>query len=170
MCIRVGRHSPMVNLKNCFGFILVEDLPEAVMGCYKHLTKWQFKVGRSLQKSCTIIGIFSTQHFLCSSKWSSGPTRIQVCRSISGVSESVWQAKVKEWSRTECQGSRIMGAEEAEQDSGLKCNNAGKEPWLWSLTKSLHSTLRWWQLILSVNFAGSRLFLETSFLSMTGSL
>lgn len=163
-------NSPMVNLKNCSGFILVEDLPEAVMGCYKHLTKWQFKVGRGSQRSCAIIGIVSTQPFLCSSEWSSGPTGIQVLpiyfRCIRVCLTSKSQRMKQDWIPSQ----QDHGTEEAEQDAGWKCKEAGKEPWLWSLTKSLHSTLRWWQLILIVNFTGSRLFLETSFLSMIGSL
>lgn len=61
------------------------------------------------------------------------------------------------------------GAEAARQDAGLKGKQVGKEPQLWSLTKSLHSTLRLWWFILIVKFIGSRLFLETSVLCMTGS-
>lgn len=163
-------NSPIINLKNCSGFILVEDRPEAVMGCDKHLTKWQFKVGHGYQSSCAVIGTVSTQHFLCSSQWSSSPNRIQVlpiyfrCNRVCLTSKS--QGMKQDWMPSQ----QDHGAEEAEQDTGWKCKEVGKEPWLCSLTKSLHSTLRWWQLVLIVNFTGSRLFLETSFLSMTGSL
>ena len=65
------------------------------------------------------------------------------CEHTSGVSESATTVNnIQQRIRQGCMlRKQDHGAEEARQDTGLKGKGAGKESWLWPLTRPLHGTL-----------------------------